>query len=325
MPENQITVVIPCHNEELSLPQVRESIDAQTRQPDAIIAVDSASTDGTAALLSAWAEEDERVTVLSNPAKKTPQALNVALAKLSEGVYVRIDAHTFPAHNYIEETVETLLSDPEIAGVGSHKIGIASTTQGKANKAAYHSKYFVGNSEYHFAGETRQVDHVPFGVYRVPCLHEVGGWNERFDSHQDYEMDFRLRRSGYRLMLTGKTSIEWQMRETVPDLYKQYVRYGRGKARLAVEHPSGLTGRAVFPLVLWAWAAAPVWPLPLLARLLPAASYPLYTLVAAQKVGGGKDTLRVAAGGAAIQLGWATGLVTGLKRAITDYRRGEPK
>jgi hypothetical protein len=139
--------------------------------------------------------------------------------------------------------------------VGGRKDGHGETSAGRAIAAAMGSRFGVGNSKYHYATEAEEVDHLPFGAYPVDVVRRVGGWDERLVANEDYEFDYRLRESGERLLLDPGIVIAWHCRQSVPDLWRQYLRYGRGKADVAALHPASLQPRHLVAPALVAWLA----------------------------------------------------------------------
>ena len=67
MSEPLVSVVIPVHDEEAGLPELRRRLDAALgalADPYEIVFVDDGSGDGSAALIAAWVEEDAAVTLV---------------------------------------------------------------------------------------------------------------------------------------------------------------------------------------------------------------------------------------------------------------------
>ena len=50
--------------------------------------------------------------------------------------------------------------------------------------------------------------------------------------------------------------IDWQCRQSIRDLYRQYHRYGKGKADVARLHPTSMSARHVLPPAFVAYLAA---------------------------------------------------------------------
>jgi succinoglycan biosynthesis protein ExoA len=53
-------------------------------------------------------------------------------------------------------------------------------------------------------------------------------------------MDHRIRSAGHRLLLDPSVAIQWRARPTLGALFRQYRRYGRGKADVAWTHPGSI-------------------------------------------------------------------------------------
>jgi succinoglycan biosynthesis protein ExoA len=250
MPEDLVTVVIPARNEERFLAPCLESVLSQDFANLQVIVVEGGSIDGTADIASRFAAEDPRVEVRRNPKGGIPKSLNVAL-KAARGTWlVRVDAHsTIPSH-YVRRAVDRLKSG-HWAGVGGRKEGVGLTHAGRAIAAAMSSPFGVGGSLYHYGKRAQEVDHIPFGAYRTALVRELGGWDERLQTaNEDFEFDYRMRRSGHRLLFDPDLRIAWYCRQSVPDLFHQYRRYGHGKAAVTRLHPRSVRPRHLLPPVL---------------------------------------------------------------------------
>lgn len=82
-----VTVIVPMHNLEAYLRPCLESIVGQTHQRLQVIAVDDGSTDGTLELARAFAAQDARFSVISQPKSNAGEARNRGLAA-AEGDYL---------------------------------------------------------------------------------------------------------------------------------------------------------------------------------------------------------------------------------------------
>jgi succinoglycan biosynthesis protein ExoA len=247
--EELVTVVVPAFNEEDSIGACLASIQEQDYPSLEVFVVDGASEDATRDVVRALAADDPRVRLLHNPRRLISTSLNLGLSHARGLWVVRVDAHSTVPTNYVRTMVSHLRTGAW-GGVGGRKDAVGGDRTGRAIAAALGSPFGVGNSAYHYANARREVDHVPFGAYPVALLRSLGGWNEEVQTNEDYEMDHRIRRAGYRLLLDPSVAIEWRARETLRDLFRQYRRYGRGKADVVWRHPRSMQLRHLAPPTL---------------------------------------------------------------------------
>lgn len=253
--EDLVTVVVPARNEESSIRACLDSILAQEWRNIEVIVVDGDSTDATPAIVLDYQIADERVRVIKNPDRVIPVSLNLALTEARGSWLVRVDAHATIPPDYVRRAVDHLRTGAW-GGVGGRKDGTGVTPSGRAISAAMASRFGVGGSAYHFATETQETDHVPFGAYPVATLREIGGWNESLRVNQDFELDYRLRERGHRILFDPAMYINWESRQSISALAKQYHRYGQGKAQVALLHPRSVSPRHTAAPALVAWLAA---------------------------------------------------------------------
>lgn len=245
MTDPRVTVVIPAADEERFIGACLDSVLAQDYEQLQVIVVDGASTDATAAAVRDRMKRDDRVELVHNGRRNIPSSLNLALAAAEGHWFVRVDAHCTIPPSYVARAVHGLAQG--WSGVGGRKDGVGRTVAGRAIAVAMSSRLGVGNSTYHH-GECRQeVDHLPFGAYPTQVLRDLGGWDERLTANEDFDLDYRLRKTGHHLLFDPHMSIAWHCRQSVADLYRQYVRYGRGKADVAWLHPASLQPRHLAP------------------------------------------------------------------------------
>jgi len=244
-----ITIIVPARNEEGFIEGCLDSILNQDVTSLQVIVVDGASSDRTADIVTDYAKGDQRVELLHNPIGIIPRSLNLALEAAAGRFLVRVDAHSTIPQTYVRKAVEHLKSG-KWGGVGGRKDAVGRTVAGRAIAVALGSPFGVGGSVYHHGTKIREVDHIPFGAYPTELVRRLGGWNERVVANEDYEFDYRLRQLGYRLLFDPELRIEWLCRQSIPDLFHQYRRYGRGKASVVRLHPSSVRIRHVLPPAL---------------------------------------------------------------------------
>jgi succinoglycan biosynthesis protein ExoA len=242
-----VTVIMPVRNEAVNIRQTLSAVLNQTCSAAIeVVVADGMSTDGTRDILASVARSDPRVRWVDNPSGRTADALNIAISAARGAYLARVDAHSHVANDYIQRLVDHLTSG-ECDGVGGQKRAVGRGPFGRAVAAAHASRFGIGNSKYHYATRPQHTDHVPFGAYLTARVRAIGGYDRVFIRNQDYEFDFRYRRSGGRLLLDPAIVVDWYVREGPQALAKQYFQYGYWRFRTLRKHPSSFSVRWLAP------------------------------------------------------------------------------
>ncbi|MDG4894282.1 glycosyltransferase family 2 protein [Mesorhizobium sp. WSM4976] len=247
-----ILIVIPCLNEADHigglLGQLRP---AAARLGGRIVVADGGSTDGTQAIVEKIVAKDPRVVLLANPKRLQSAAINLAVARLGEGAdyLIRIDAHGGYPDDYCDRLVEEALA------TGADSVVVSMLTAGtgavqKAVAAAQNSKLGTGGSKHRHMSEGEWVDHGHHALMHIAAFKHVGGYDESFSHNEDAELDYRLRKAGYRIWMSGRTQMVYYPRSTLKSLYFQYLGYGRGRARNVLKHRMVPKIRQMIPLLV---------------------------------------------------------------------------
>jgi len=318
-------VVIPARNEIRTIDGVLDSVLSQTYSNLEVLVVDGMSDDGTTERIRERAEQDPRVVLVLNADRVIPLALNLAADRAQGRYLVRVDAHCRIPANYVERVVARL-DEGTWGGVGGRKNGRGHTPQGRAIAAAMGSKFGQGNSVYHYGTDVTTVDHIPFGAYPLEVVRELGGWSETQLVNEDYEFDYRVRQSGRELLFDPGVEIDWDCRQRVADLFRQYLRYGAGKVQTLRSHPesAGIRHLAA-PGMVAMLACAAILVLPRRTRRLGVALAAPYlgivlagTVTTVGKLDEADERVWVAPAFVAMHVGWGLGfwreLLGGLRR-----------
>lgn len=104
-----VSVVLPVLNEAMHLKQSIATILSQSYQGEIeVIMAIGPSHDGTVEIAREILRQDSRVTMVENPSGRTPDGLNLAIAKARFEIIVRIDGHSEIDKTYIADAVETM-------------------------------------------------------------------------------------------------------------------------------------------------------------------------------------------------------------------------
>lgn len=331
MPETPlpfVSVVMPIFNEAVFIERSLGAVLAQDYPANLmeVIVVDGGSTDGTRQTLEQFQKSDPRLVILTNPARIIPSALNIGIRHARGDLIVRVDGHTVIAPDYVRTCVEYLLRD-DVDNVGGLMQPVGKTYFGRAIALATSSPFGIGNSKFHYSEKEQHVDTVYLGAYRRQVFDRIGLFDEEFLCNEDYELNYRLRAAGGRILCTPTIRSIYYCRESPIALWRQYFRYGFWKVRTLRKHPRSLQVRHlvaptfVFGTTLlmvlgllfpWAWYLLAIE----VALYLELAA--IFALAKAIKAGSPGLGPGVVAAFAILHLAWGTGFWAGLLRLLLE-------
>jgi succinoglycan biosynthesis protein ExoA len=316
----RVSVIIPARNEAAHIGACVRSILAQRIAGGLeVIVADGRSSDETARLAA-----DAGARVVDNPRQRTPAALNAALAAARGEIVVRFDGHAEMPPGYVETSVRALEEEVGAVGVGGWRHVDAQGPWGRAVAAALASRFGIGNPRLWRRpkpGEGRlTVDTFNLGCWRAQDLRALGGWSERFIRNQDFELNYRLRRNGGRIVFDPAIWSIYRPRESLQAIARQYWDYGRFKALMLVTEPRSLRPRQLGPVGLVGTAVLAAIPgrhaLPARTTLV---AYTAVIGAVTARCGGGWRTFPTLV---TMHAAWGLGLVRGLAGAAAANRSG---
>jgi cellulose synthase/poly-beta-1,6-N-acetylglucosamine synthase-like glycosyltransferase len=323
----RVDVIISTLNEERHVERCLEQVLGQDYPGDLIraIVVDGGSTDSTVSIVRGLAATDERLKLIADERRPTlPEAMNIGLAQGTATLVAKIDAHGYPAREFVRSAVEAFEGcAADVACVGGRPEQTGETDWGKAVALARTSRFGVGGSTYAGSSAREFADTVQCGVYRRAALEQVGGFDQSMTFGEDDELNWRLREAGYRILLDTSLKFTYVTRSSLAALFSQYRNYGRAKARVMAAHPAFIRPWHLAPVAalgagaISASAAAAGSRLARRALISGAAAYALAGTAAALAAAASHGPATVARVGAcfgAIHAGYGLGMIEGTAR-----------
>jgi succinoglycan biosynthesis protein ExoA len=84
-------------------------------------------------------------------------------------------------------------------------------------------------------------------AYRREVFEKIGLFDESFDACEDVDFNHRLERAGMTCYFTPRVGVRYHPRNSLAGLFRQMVRYGRGRVRLLRKHPESLSLPCLLP------------------------------------------------------------------------------
>ncbi|WP_274631342.1 glycosyltransferase family 2 protein [Arvimicrobium flavum] len=272
MPVLPCMVVIPCLNEAEHIEALIDRLSpSANRLGMKIVVVDGGSVDGTQEIVKTIAAAKPEVSLLYNARKIQSAAVNLAVEELGDQFesFIRIDAHG----DYPEDYCDRLIEEAEASQAASVVVSMATKGFGafqKATAIAQNSRLGNGGSPHRHGAKGHWTDHGHHAFMRVAAFRSVGGYDESFSHNEDAELDYRLRAAGHRIWMTDKTFMVYYPRASVPALFRQYLGYGRGRAKNILKHRAMPKIRQMIPLMVFPVVVGMSLAFLNLAALLPA-------------------------------------------------------
>ena len=270
----RVSIIVPCRNEERHLGAFAASALAQ-RLPAGwtleIVIADGMSDDGTRRALEELAARDPRVSFVDNPERIVSSGLNRALGAASGEVVVRMDVHTEYAPDYVAECLAALeMTGADVVGGPWRALAdpAAGPTQA-AVAAAFQSRWVAGGALSRELDYDGPADTVYLGAWPRKTFERFGGFDETLVRNQDDEHNLRIVKGGGRVWQESRVHSSYRPRETLGQVFRQYLQYGYWRPFVMKKHGQPARLRQLVPalfivaLALFALLAVfgTVWPL----------------------------------------------------------------
>ncbi len=205
-----LSVVLPCRNCQTTLAACLDSLLAQTVADFEILAVDDASTDGTADILRQYALRDSRIQCFFLPRNQgVALAMDYGMERAGGQFIARMDADDIAHCNRFEKQLQFLWDNPEIGLCATQVVfgGNRKTARGYAlfvdwtNSLLTHEDFW----KYRYV---EQPYANPGIVFKKELIERFGGFR-RGDFPEDYEFFLRLLHGGVKMGKVACPLLTW--------------------------------------------------------------------------------------------------------------------
>jgi glycosyltransferase involved in cell wall biosynthesis len=228
----KFSLVVTCFNEMRGLPRWRRDIEAQTREPDEIIVVDSESTDGTTESLRDWARSEPRVRVIVQKCKPA-QGHNIGNEAATYDIILSADMGIRLAPVWCEELMKPLEEDASVEVVaGNTQIDWDTVHTASARAEYYIEKGGFANLGPGFVVSNRSV------AYLKRVWREVGGLPEDLTFYADDSVFGRQILQGkYKMAFAPAAMTYWGRHTRLQQFFRESFNYGRGSGEANIMKP----------------------------------------------------------------------------------------
>lgn len=231
-----VSVVMPVRNEAKTIALSVNSVlcQAYPHSRFEIIVADGLSDDNTRKIIEQLPEAS-RIKLLINHKRIQSAGMNRCIEACRGDIVIRVDGHTVIDPDYVCQCVKELLNG-NIA-VGGSIYPIFHSRMGEGIALASRS-FFSIPSVFRSSSKRQYVDTVYMGAWWRNVFDCVGMFDENFSSNEDYEMNYRIRSAGGKILFSPTLYSRYYGQETLRGLAFQHFRYGKSKPKTLFKHPA---------------------------------------------------------------------------------------
>jgi glycosyltransferase involved in cell wall biosynthesis len=250
----QLTVVMPVRNEAGFIQGTLETLLNQDYPTDRykIIVADGMSDDGTRDIVTAFAEQHPQVSLIDNPKRLSSAGRNVGFRNGSGDYFIVIDGHCYIPDNQLLRNVADcfIKSGADCLGRPQPLDPPGLSTFQQAIALARKSPLGHGGDSLIYSDYEGYASPVSNGAaYSRNVFQKVGFVDEEFDACEDVEFNYRVMKAGLKAFMSPKLRVHYFPRENLGRLFRQMVRYGRGRYRLVKKYRDAFSLNQLIPAV----------------------------------------------------------------------------
>jgi succinoglycan biosynthesis protein ExoA len=244
-------ILLPVLNEGANIDDCLRSLADQIYEgPIEILVADGGSTDDTLDRLGTWSDHLAGLRIFENPERVQSAGLNLLAEVAHSEILIRADAHSHYAEDYVSRSVAALAGTNRTA-VGGPMVPEGTSDFGRAVANAFRSPLAIGPARFHHATVPTEADTVYLGAMTKETWDFVGGMRTLPSLvAEDADFYYRLRKAGGRVLVDPAIRSTYQPRDTVSGLWRQFYRYGLGKADMLYVNGEFPSWRPLAPLAL---------------------------------------------------------------------------
>lgn len=247
-----ISVIVPVRNEERFIRTTVESLVTQEYNPKRfeVLVIDGCSTDATRDTVQSMRNRYSNLRLLDNPRFLSSAGRNVGVRVSRGDIVVIVDGHCeIEDVHYLRHLADAFArSEADCVGRPQPLDVSQATTLQKAIAAARSSPLGHHPDSHIYSDREGFVPPQSVAIaYRRSVFHQIGLFDESFDACEDVEFNHRLDRARMRCFFTPKVAVRYVPRSSLSGLFRQMVRYGRGRVRLLRKHPDTFSVSGFMP------------------------------------------------------------------------------
>lgn len=247
-----LTIVMPVRNEARFIRDTLMQLLKQDYPTDRyeILVVDGMSDDSTVSIVTDLAQHYSQIRLMENPSRLSSYGRNVGFRSGRGDYFLVVDGHCFiPTGSLFRNVVDCFeKSGADCLGRPQPLDPPGLTPFQQAVALARGSRLGHGGDSLIYGDYEGFASPVSNGAaYRRDLFDKVGYVDESFDAAEDVEFNYRVEKAGLTCYTSPLLTVRYYPRENISGLFRQMMRYGKGRRRFIKKHPQALTVNQLIP------------------------------------------------------------------------------
>lgn len=247
-----ISVIVPVRNEAAFIADTLQQLLEQRYDAARyeVIVADGRSSDDTRTIVAALQMRYAHLRLVDNPLLWSSAGRNAAVRAARGDIVLLIDGHCELNNAYylqnladaFAESSADCIGRPQPLDVSGATLVQRTIAVARASRLGHHPASHI------YSGRPSFVPPQSVAVaYRRGVFDTVGLFDERFDACEDVEFNFRVAQAGLTCWFAPRVRVHYHPRASLFGLFRQMVRYGRGRMRLLRKHPQTFSPAGFIP------------------------------------------------------------------------------
>jgi GT2 family glycosyltransferase len=197
-----VSILTPAYNSAKFIRQTLDSVLRQTFDDFEMIVVDDGSTDGTRAIVDAYAARDGRIQVVTQPNAGIAAARNRAMTMARGRFFALLDSDDLWLPTYLAEQLAILAGRPDVAVLSANAINFGGVFDGAPLLPirARARIRLVSLLELVTVEDSLCI----LSMFRREVVDAIGGFDATLRRSEDYDLWLRAAAAGYRIAVNPK-------------------------------------------------------------------------------------------------------------------------
>jgi glycosyltransferase involved in cell wall biosynthesis len=216
-----------------------------------IIVADGESTDRTSEIVRSISQNHPNVVLMPNPKRLSSAGRNLGFKNGRGDIFLVVDGHCWIGHDQLLKNIVKCFekSGAQCLGRPQPLDPPDITDFQKAVALARASRVGHAGDSLIYSDFEGYVNPVSNGaIYKKEIFEKIGFVDETFDVCEDVDFNYRVKKAGFKAYMSPSLAIKYYPRGSLSGLFKQMVRYGKGRFKFLTKNSETVSFTGLLPV-----------------------------------------------------------------------------